>query len=81
MLIVIEATYYKSLSVLMKHSLVMIKQLRLTQAYSELYYNRGNTLKELKRFDEALASYDQAIKINPDYAAYVKRRCFKKTNV
>ena len=28
----------------------------------------GNTLKELNRLDEALASYNQAITLRPDYA-------------
>jgi hypothetical protein len=31
-------------------------------------YNLGNTLKELGRLDEALASYTQAIALKPDYA-------------
>jgi Tfp pilus assembly protein PilF len=31
-------------------------------------YNRGNALHELKRFDEALASYDRALALRPDYA-------------
>jgi tetratricopeptide (TPR) repeat protein len=30
--------------------------------------NRGKTLHELKRLDEALASYDQAVALKPDYA-------------
>jgi tetratricopeptide (TPR) repeat protein len=33
----------------------------------EAYFNRGITLTELKRPDEALVSYDKAIGINPDY--------------
>ena len=32
------------------------------------YNNRGLTLHELKRFEEALASYDRALKVRPDYA-------------
>ena len=32
------------------------------------YNNRGNALQELKRFDEALASYDKALALRPDYA-------------
>ena len=32
------------------------------------FNNRGNALLELKRFEEALASYDQALEIKPDYA-------------
>ena len=31
-------------------------------------YNRGRSLQELKRFDEALASYDKALALKPDYA-------------
>src|SRR5215472_1025042 len=31
-------------------------------------YNRGHSLQELKRFDEALASYDKALALKPDYA-------------
>jgi tetratricopeptide (TPR) repeat protein len=36
--------------------------------YAEAYANRGVTLYDLKRFDEALVSYDQAIGLQPDYA-------------
>jgi predicted O-linked N-acetylglucosamine transferase (SPINDLY family) len=32
------------------------------------FNNRGNALKELKRLDDALASYDKAIYLKPDYA-------------
>jgi predicted O-linked N-acetylglucosamine transferase (SPINDLY family) len=33
------------------------------------FNNRGISLQVLKRFDEALASYDRAIALNPEYAA------------
>ena len=36
--------------------------------YAEALYNRGDTLQELKRFEEALASYDRALTLRPDYA-------------
>jgi len=36
--------------------------------YAEAHYNLGNTLKELGRLDEALASYTQAIAMKPDFA-------------
>ena len=36
--------------------------------YVEAYYNRGNALHELKRFEEAVASYDRALTLRPDYA-------------
>jgi len=42
--------------------------------YAEALYNRGNTLRELKRLEEALASYDKALALKPDYAdAYNNR--------
>ena len=36
--------------------------------YAEAHCNRGNALKELKHYQEALASYDKALALNPDYA-------------
>ena len=36
--------------------------------YAEPHVNRGNALKELKRYADALASYDRALAIKPDYA-------------
>jgi tetratricopeptide (TPR) repeat protein len=36
--------------------------------YAEALNNRGNTLRELQRFEEALASYDRALKVQPDFA-------------
>jgi hypothetical protein len=36
--------------------------------YAEAFANRGVLLYDLKRFDEALASYDSAIALRPDYA-------------
>lgn len=30
------------------------------------HFNRGNTLYELNRYEEALAAYDKAIEINPN---------------
>ena len=38
------------------------------RTHAEALYNRGNTLHELKRFEEALASYDRALTVRPDYA-------------
>jgi predicted O-linked N-acetylglucosamine transferase (SPINDLY family) len=34
--------------------------------FDAAHNNRGNALKEMKRFDEALASYDRAIVLKPD---------------
>ncbi len=33
-----------------------------------LFNNRGNALRDLKRFDEALISFDRALALNPDFA-------------
>ena len=41
--------------------------LALKPDYAEAFYNRGNALQELKRFDEALASYDKALALKPDH--------------
>jgi tetratricopeptide (TPR) repeat protein len=42
--------------------------------YAEALYNRGVTLQELKRFDEALASYDRALVVRPDFAQALRNR-------
>ena len=42
--------------------------------YAEALSNRGDTLKELKRFEEALASYDRALMLRPDYAEALSNR-------
>ena len=45
------------------------------------YYNRGAAYDDLGRYQEAIADYTTAIKINPDYAiAYIKRG-FAKENL
>ena len=42
---------------------------------AEAWSNRGNTLYRLKRFEEALASYDRALALRPDFAeALMKSR-------
>ena len=42
--------------------------------YAEALNNRGNALHELKRLDEALASYDRALALQPDYAEAFNNR-------
>jgi protein O-GlcNAc transferase len=42
--------------------------------YAEALSNRGNILQELKRFDDALASYDRALSVRPDYAEALSNR-------
>ena len=44
------------------------KALLINNTNAAVFNNKGNTLQELKRFDEALQSYDQALHIKPDYA-------------
>ena len=51
-----------------------MRRLRVHQAicvrpdYAQAFYNRGVALQGLRRFDEALASYDKALALKPDYA-------------
>ena len=46
----------------------------LERDYAEAYYNRGGVLKELKRLEEAIESYDKALAIKPGYTeAYTNR--------
>ena len=50
------------------------KAITLNPNIAEAYSNLGAGLKDLKRFDEALASYDKAIALKPTYAeAYYNR--------
>src|SRR5437879_5894601 len=35
---------------------------------AEAFVSRGNALQELRRFEEALASYDRVISLRPDHA-------------
>ena len=50
------------------------KAIEVNPNYANAYSNRGAALKELKRLEEANASFDKAIAIKPDYAdAYSNR--------
>jgi Tfp pilus assembly protein PilF len=42
------------------------KAIALKPDYAEAFNNRGNALMELKRLDEAVASYDDATTLKPD---------------
>ena len=42
--------------------------LNINDSNYEAWLNLGNALKELKQYDQALASYDKAISLKPDYA-------------
>ena len=48
-------------------------------AIAEAYNEKGNTLNELKQLEAAVESYNNAIKINPNYAdAYYNKGISKK---
>jgi tetratricopeptide (TPR) repeat protein len=50
------------------------RALALRPDSTEALYNRGNSLRQLKRFNEALASYDRALTLRPDYATALSNR-------
>jgi predicted O-linked N-acetylglucosamine transferase (SPINDLY family) len=50
------------------------RALTLRPESAEVLSNRGNILRELKRFEEALASYDKALALKPDYADALNNR-------
>jgi tetratricopeptide (TPR) repeat protein len=53
---------------------LLSKAINIKPDFAHALSNRGNVLKELKRFEEALTSYDSAISIKPDFAdAYYNR--------
>lgn len=47
---------------------LITRAIRVNPKVAEAYNNRGNALLDLKRPDEALASYDKALALEPDYA-------------
>ena len=46
----------------------MDKAIHLNQEYAEAYFYRGNSYLEKEEHDLAISDYDQAIKLNPNYA-------------
>jgi hypothetical protein len=52
---------------------LITKAIGLNSNFSAPYSNLGNGYRDLKRFEEALASYDKAIALKPDYATYNNR--------
>ena len=59
---------------MMRRWRVTIARSRLRPDYAEALYNRGNALQVLKRYAEALASYDRALTVRPDYAEALNNR-------
>ena len=53
--------------------------IRLKPGFVEAYVNRGNAKNSLGRPEDAIADYDQAIRLNPDLASvtYFNRACAK----
>jgi len=52
----------------------MLRGQLLQPDLAEVLSNRGITLHELNRYDEALASYDRALVLQPDYATALNNR-------
>jgi len=44
------------------------QSIQLKPDYAEAWSNRGNALHDLKRYEEALASFERALELKPDYA-------------
>lgn len=40
----------------------------LDPKYATAWYNKGNALKNLGKYDEAVKAYDEAIKLDPKFA-------------
>ena len=50
------------------HWRVSTRPWRSSRILAEAWSNRGNALIEIERYEEAVASYDKAIALNPNYA-------------
>jgi tetratricopeptide (TPR) repeat protein len=57
-----------------KHIHRTVKELQLSLKTKEEWLQDGNALYELNRYDEALVAYDQAIRLDPNYAIAYKNR-------
>jgi len=52
------------------------KALQINPGLSEVWFNRGNVLDELGRWDDAIESFDKAIAIEPGFPVARKNREF-----
>jgi len=50
------------------------RAIELSPNSAAFFSNRGNGLKDLKRFEEARASYDRALALKPDFAEALNQR-------
>ncbi|MEH2294426.1 TPR end-of-group domain-containing protein [Nostoc sp.] len=51
--------------------------LKFKPDYHQAWYNRGYALDKLGRFEEAIASYDQALNFKPDlHQAWYNKACY-----
>ena len=44
----------------------MMEMLKDKPNFADIHNNRGSILKNLKKYNEALASYEKALQLNPD---------------
>jgi tetratricopeptide (TPR) repeat protein len=72
--------YFSNLGIALKHQRkageapAYREAIRIKPDYPDAFYNCGNLLLELRRLDEALASYDTALALRPDHAAALHNR-------
>jgi Flp pilus assembly protein TadD len=51
-----------------------IKDLLISLKTKEEWYDEGKTLRNLKRYEEALAAFEQAIRLDPNHAVYYNEK-------
>ena len=50
-----------------KQLLVLMKAININPNFAEAYNNKGNILKDLKYYDEAISNYERVIKLKSDF--------------
>ena len=68
------ASCWRCLSGTTRRSKAYERAIELKPDYAEAYNNRGNTLRALKRREEALAGFDRALPPAPDYPEALNNR-------